>query len=103
MTNEQLPHNRLTMHMLRDGIISGAIERTKQECGICGTWTMVIWITTVDLPQGIKVESTILTQTTSTTRPQGRTVGLIGVGCGCYARFHRQIAHIEDMMKARAR
>lgn len=23
----------------------------------------------------------------------------LGVACGCYAKFHRQIAHIEDRMK----
>lgn len=45
------------------------------------------------LPPGIAVESTILKQ-------HGNTLGL---SCGCYAKFHRQVAHIFDSMKLRVK
>jgi hypothetical protein len=27
-------------------------------------------------------------------------ISRIGIGCGCYAKGHRQIAHIKDKMKS---
>jgi len=43
------------------------------------------------LPAGIEVEATIL-------KAEGN---YIGVTCGCYAKLHRQVAHIVDKMEAR--
>lgn len=28
--------------------------------------------------------------------------GVLGITCGCYSKFHRQIAHIRDSMRARS-
>lgn len=42
------------------------------------------------LPDGIELKDTIFKDREH-----------IGILCGCYAKFHRQVAHIEDRMKAR--
>jgi hypothetical protein len=43
------------------------------------------------LPNKVAVDKTILKD------PEN----VLGISCGCYARFHRQIVHIENRMKAR--
>jgi hypothetical protein len=43
------------------------------------------------LPTGIKLKDTI-----HKIYPR-----VIGITCGCYGKFHRQVAHIEDKMKSR--
>jgi hypothetical protein len=49
-----------------------------------------------ELPEGIEVHDTRIIA-----KPDKDGKFGVGVTCGCYARFHRQIAHIEDRMKAR--
>jgi len=41
------------------------------------------------LPPGIALEDTIL-------KPPVKEIGIL---CGCYAKFHRQVAHIQDKIK----
>jgi hypothetical protein len=41
------------------------------------------------LPHGIEVQKTIL----------ARDSRVLGLDCGCYAKFHRQVAHIVDNMR----
>lgn len=50
----------------------------------------------VNLPGGIKPSDTTL-------QPAGTQIGdtYLGVNCGCYAKFHRQVAHIETTQKLR--
>lgn len=64
-------------------------------CGVCGTVTSVLVV--VEDAQGlehihsIRKESTIIGDT-----------NYLGLTCGCYAKFHRQVAHIEDKIKSRS-
>lgn len=84
------------MNMVDDGIITGIVGMTKGGCEVCGRGTRCIHITATSMPGGIEVSNTILKG-----HEEGSTITLIGIGCGDYARFHRQVAHIQDKMAAR--
>jgi hypothetical protein len=61
-------------------------------CTYCGAATILcVGYHGVTLPAGIKVEDTILADKDNH----------LGINCGCYAKFHRQVAHIKDRMEAR--
>lgn len=79
------------MSEVDDGYIVGALAPRPKRCPRCGLVTRCIDITGVTLPKGFGVEATILYD-----RKQEATLPSIGLGCGDYARFHRQIAHIVD-------
>jgi hypothetical protein len=62
-------------------------------CDCCGHSTSVrvrYDVQTIRLPDGIKTSDTIL----HTPSHMG-----IGIVCGCYAKFHRQVTHIQERMK----
>lgn len=46
-----------------------------------------------ELPDGVEIERTILKTTDH----------YLGLNCGCYAKFHRQVAHIVTARAARAK
>lgn len=78
--------------ILSSGNSSG--KRHEQECVGChkNTGVLVKYApSSFNLPTGIDVAFTILKS------PNNR----IGILCGCYARFHRQIAHISDNLKSK--
>lgn len=64
--------------------------RGEEEMCIAGEHTPQLMLVYLDgfphLPEGIDGERTILVS------PEAA----IGIDCGCYAKFHRQIAHIVD-------
>lgn len=69
--------------------------RLGASCDCCGTSTSIrigYNLNTVRLPDGIKATDTIL-------HTPSRM--WMGIACGCYAKFHRQVTHIQDNMKAR--
>lgn len=63
-------------------------------CSVCEEPNHIVlqYIGDLKLPPGIAVEATILEE-----KDRG-----IGITCGCYAKFHRQVAHIEDKINQRA-
>lgn len=66
------------------------------ECSNCGEYMshyMLYAHRTLKLPDNIDITKTILKRSTN----------ILGINCGCYARFHRQVAHIQDQMRARAK
>lgn len=75
------------MHSVKDEYITGNICRTRKSCDNCGHPTTCISIHTIAWPEFIK-------------NPDSRlifyNVEHIGIGCGCYAKGHRQIAHIAS-------
>jgi len=86
------------MNAVRDGIIMGVIDNVRHPCGVCGHTTRCIIVTSVTMPNGIEADWTIL----ATRDTQGNPTGIIqyiGIGCGDYAKFHRQVAHISDGRK----
>ena len=61
-------------------------------CDACGASNSarIAYTKQPSIPLSIRQEDTIL--------PQPLTMWL-GVTCGCYAKFHRQVAHIETTQK----
>ena len=81
------------MVVVKDGYLIGTAGGRQKRCGHCGEKTLCIDIDGVVLPKGMTVKATIL-QDRAVAEPH--CIAQIGVGCGCYARLHRQIAHIND-------
>jgi hypothetical protein len=68
-------------------------ETNKRDiCNWCGERVPLIVKphTALQLPEGIDISATILSR--------GNRLGLT---CGCYAKLHRQVAHIQDALKRR--
>lgn len=82
----------MLMHAVRDGVVTGALERTKQTCRICGEGTCTIYIASLSLPQGVNEGDNRIIFNQARSNPK---MPYIGVGCGCYAKAHRQLAHIH--------
>lgn len=73
----------------------GQFIMTGGPCDVCGNgglFTIKYDSGTFDLPQGVEVDHTILQSTDR----------YIGLNCGCYAKFHRQVTHIHEKMKYKA-
>lgn len=90
---------KLTYGMVRDGIVTGRLSRTLLTCQICGQRTCGIEVGRYDLPQGVTWTATIIAM--KDCHPWDRRLVVhLGIGCGCYAKFHRQVlAHIVDSVE----
>lgn len=77
------------MSLIDDGYLIGALAPTQKKCKRCGKVTRCIDIAKITLPHGFTVQATILWD-----KEQGAALPSIGLGCGDYARFHRQIVWI---------
>lgn len=68
----------------------------------------IMYLSTPMLPKGIEVEDTVYGKITRQYTPRQRkglklaTRPTIGINCGCYAKLHRQVAHIQDKMRQRS-
>lgn len=76
------------MNVVDDDYIDGWVEQNRQRCAICDHTTKCIGIAKLKLPA-----STLFHRAYDDT-------GYIGIGCGCYARAHRQIAHIRHSVQS---
>jgi hypothetical protein len=93
----------VSMDTVNDGILHGKQGATKGDCEVCGFSTRCLHIYEVHMPDGIEVGKTIVANRLETpTSPAHNHITLIGIGCGCYAKFHRQVAHIQDKMAVKA-
>lgn len=92
---------RLTYGMVRDGIVTGVLLRTKIVCDVCGQGTCGIEVGAYDLPEEVPWTKTIINlQFRQKSDEEGYLVAAyLGIGCGCYAKFHRQVAHIKDSVE----
>lgn len=87
------------MNTVDDGLITGNVEANRQWCEVCNFPTRCINIQSIDLPEDVGKPSTRLIAYVNKADAAYRSdpirpVKYIGIGCGCYAKFHRQIAHI---------
>jgi hypothetical protein len=80
------------MSTVNDGYIAGRTSTRQRLCKRCGKRTLCIEIDTLTLPQNMTVKATILQDRTF---EEPTLIPFVGVGCGCYAKFHRQLAHIN--------
>ena len=79
------------MYFVEDGYITGALSPHIKRCGRCGKKARCIDIATVTLPGSMTWAATLLWDKVAETH-----ITNVGLTCGCYARFHRQVAHIVD-------
>jgi hypothetical protein len=82
------------MCVVNDGYINGATAPRQKNCGVCGQRTLCIDIAGVVMPRGVTTRATIL-HANRHDRDDPAIVPCIGVGCGCYGKLHRQLAHIN--------
>jgi hypothetical protein len=82
---------------LSDGVITGTLSPRARLCPVCERGGQrVVLITRIQLPDGIEPSNHIIGygmyKTLKVEPPKA-----IGLTCGCYARFHRQVAKIKTL------
>lgn len=87
------------MSTVNDGYIAGATTIGQRTCEVCGERTLCVDIANLTLPKGMTVKATILQDRTVEAPKRIRRVG---IGCGDYAKFHRQIVWIQTSMGLRS-
>lgn len=75
---------------LDDGIVR-ADNLRYETCPVCDQDVRCLTITRLSLPNGIEPSSRLIFCDS-----QGKYLQSIGLVCGCYARAHRQLAHVND-------
>jgi hypothetical protein len=93
------PHRRGSWQAVDDGIISGHLLRRLTACGVCGRATACVQVKRYDFPAEVPWHITIIAKPVEPYGPEGKwnvaACHLVGVGCGCYAKLHRQVTHIQ--------
>lgn len=83
-----------------DGIIKFKEDTVRRgKCSHCDEDTLVWELKEVILPDHIEASTKLIIYTNDASPPGYKLIRQIGIGCGCYARFHRQVAHIQDRKK----
>jgi hypothetical protein len=80
-----------------DGLLVGYLVIHSEPCGNCGVPTWPFQIESILLPQGIKPSTKLIVYREGAHGLE--QIKHIGFACGCYGKFHRQIAHIQSRMK----
>jgi hypothetical protein len=76
-----------------DGIVSGRLTRSTVHCDVCRAPTCCVEVATYNALREWRATIIWINH-----RDQELAV-FLGMGCGCLARFHRQVAHIQDTIK----
>ncbi len=83
---------------VNDGIVSGKLLHRTVACDVCGVPTCCVEVDGYVL-EDIHYTSTIIALPDDKRRPRQFTAVYLGIGCGCYSKFHRQVAHIRDSIE----
>jgi hypothetical protein len=90
---------------LDDGLITGRLDGALHMCPVCHTRQHCIQIYKVTLPENVKPQHSMILYRRGTNpslaSPDFVPHTFIGVTCGCYAKAHRQMAHIVHNRKER--
>lgn len=89
---------------LSDGIITGSIKAKHEFCANCGESVWCVEIEKVELPETLKPSPQLIvyqTQVGINSNFVGH-IKYLGLTCGCYAKFHRQLAHILHSSKKKS-
>ena len=88
-----------------DGVITGTIVPTKKLCRHCKTDQVCIEIReiTLDPPLETLTSLMIFFQLKGDGKGTIVPVTYIGIGCGCYAKGHRQLCHIAHSIELRGK
>lgn len=79
----------------QDGIIVGT-HIVGGQCDNCGNRALLLKVKKVVLPTNIKPDARLIM---FHGRDEKDFHSHIGLSCGCYAKFHRQIAHVSDSLR----
>jgi hypothetical protein len=94
------------MDTVEDGLIEGNVESKRKLCAHCGHTTKCIRIRKLtddklrewaeESPNKLIFAKTIGNKN----RDMEAMIGpYIGIGCGCYGKAHRQVAHVKEAMR----
>lgn len=75
---------------INDGYLEGRMLRTGTHCGICGEPTCGFQLLDFKTPDGFPGGSVSLLW-----KMVANGSDIVGIGCGCYGKVHRQITHIR--------
>jgi hypothetical protein len=94
------------MNSVDDGLIVGNIEARRKVCAHCGHTTRCIrvgMITDDELKQWVKESpNKFIFGKVRANKLQDLDAMIgsyIGIGCGCYGKAHRQVAHVKEAMR----
>lgn len=82
-----------------EGVVPGGIFHT---CEVCGKSTLCVEIHKIELPDGIEPTTSLIPYINDEDVDGYHTIRFLGIGCGDYAKFHRQLAHIADKTRRRS-
>ena len=96
------PPKTLPKHLRDDPYISGRIQTHAQgKCDNCNSHAFIIQVFSVSLPSGISPHRSMIAYRLDTPQDEPlEPVNRLGITCGCYARFHRQVTHILDKTRS---
>lgn len=84
---------------IRDGYITGVLKPHLGTCPLCGAPRQrIIDVASVETPHGFGAEATVMFN-----RADDAIHSCLGLTCGCYAKFHRQVVHIQESQLAAGR
>ena len=90
------------MKDIDDGVITGIIMQHRRLCGHCAMATTCVQILSLDLPDPLEPAARmIFYKSVYTSGGDSVLVGpvdQVGIGCGCYAKGHRQIAYMKSSL-----
>jgi hypothetical protein len=101
MSNPQL------MDSVDDGLIVGHIETRRKVCAHCGHTTRCIRVGKImddELRQWVKespnkfIFGKVLVNKLQVDL-DAMIGSYVGIGCGCYGKAHRQVAHVKEAMR----
>lgn len=87
-----MPGSTIRIRIQNDPYIQGSLITNQQvSCGYCCVETICIKIDEVTLPDEVKPAKSLIAYDLA---DPPKPVPYLGIACGCYAKFQRQLAHI---------
>lgn len=80
-----------------DGFIKGIVRLHREKCDNCPAIGWSIHMDEVTLPKGITPSSRLIPYRDGANGVE--VIDFLGLTCGCYAKAHRQLVHIQERTK----
>lgn len=85
---------------LDDGIVQGHVKAQQYQCEACEEHAWCVEIVRVEVSKlSIEPNPRLIAFELADYDGSPHPIQYLGITCGCYARFHRQLAHIQDRNK----
>lgn len=82
---------------MNDGIILAGKVTRNHVCGHCNKDVWTVEVKKIKLPDGLEPSTRLIGY--KFVADKVHSPSWLGIDCGCYAKFHRQIAHIQGRMR----